>query len=300
MLRPKLDGTVLLERLTREAGLTLDFLALFSSTTALLGAAGLSHYAAANAFLDAFAHSAARASGPGARRILSVNWGTWEAMRLATAEAQRSYAEAGLLPMPAGEALEALGRLLGGGEPQRAVARVDWGVLRPLHEARRPRPFLARLGAPTAAPAPGKAAVAILAERLASAPAASRRDVLLDYVRGEVAAVLGEGDEAAAIAPTTGFFELGMDSLMSVELKRRLERGAGRTLPSTLTFNYPNAAALAGFLDQALAPGSAAAPGATAAAPAASTPPPAPEGALDALSEDELEARLLAKLERAR
>ena len=50
----------------------------------------------------------------------------------------------------------------------------------------------------------------------------------------------------------TGLFDLGMDSLMAVELKRRLERGVGQPLPSTLTFNYPNVGALAGFLETVL------------------------------------------------
>jgi acyl carrier protein len=288
MLRPKLDGTVLLDELTR--GASLDFLALFSSTTALLGAAGLAHYAAANAFLDAFAH-ALNARG---RRVLSVNWGTWEAMRLASTEAQKSYKEAGLEPMPATEALDALGRLLAGDDAQCAVARVDWAVLKPLHEARRLRPFLSRLGgaAPNAS-VKQSAAPPVLLDRLAKAPAEARRDVLLDYVRGEVAVVLGADTTADSIPPAAGFFELGMDSLMSVELKRRLERGAGKALPSTLTFNYPNSAALATFLDQALAP----APVAPAPAPDV---PPVPQGEMDDLTDDELEARLRARLERHR
>jgi acyl carrier protein len=176
------------------------------------------------------------------------------------------------------------------------VARVDWGVLRPLHEARRSRPFLAHLGA-AAAPvaalsAPAARAAPVLAERLARAPASLRGDVLLEYVREEVAKVLGAAEGAKAIPPGAGFFELGMDSLMSVELKKRLERGAGRTLPSTLTFNYPNAAALAAFLGGALAP---------AAEPAVPAAPAAPaSGPIDQLSESELEARLRARLEGSR
>jgi hypothetical protein len=87
-----------------------------------------------------------------------------------------------------------------------------------------------------------------------------------------------------------------------VELRRRLERGAGRSLPSTLTFNYPNVAALAGFLHQQLQArsleGGAAA--VDAAAPAASAAPtePVPHAAsdLDSLTDDELEARLMARL----
>ena len=87
------------------------------------------------------------------RRVLSVNWGTWEVMRLASAQSQRSYREGGLEPMPATEALDALGRLLAGKEPQAVVAQIDWSILKPLHEARRARPFLSRLAAAPARPA---------------------------------------------------------------------------------------------------------------------------------------------------
>ncbi|MFZ5542948.1 MAG: type I polyketide synthase [Pseudomonadota bacterium] len=290
MLGPKVDGTLLLEKLTR--GLPLDFVVLFSSSTALLGAAGLAHYAAANLFLDATAQAAPR-PGP---QVLSVNWGTWEAMRLASADSQRGFRASGLVPMPAGEALQALGRLLAADTPQAMVARIDWATLKPLHESRRARPFLRRLGvsapAPAASPAAKRDDTPALAQQLAQVAPGARQEVLTAFVQREVAAVLGWAPHEP-VPTATGLFDLGMDSLMSVELKRRLERGAGRTLPSTLTFNYPNVNALAGFLATLFA-----APEAPVAAPVAAPEPAPVQGAdLDALSDDELEARLLAKLE---
>ncbi len=295
MLRPKVAGTQVLERLTRGQG--LDFLVLFSSTTALLGASGLAHYAAANAFLDAFA----QATNP-LRRVLSVNWGTWEVMRLASAEHQRGYRESGLQPMAANDALDALGRLLAGTPAQAVVAKVDWSVLKPLHEARRARPFLSQLGTTVQPAQPARRAEAgpDLNQRLAAAPAAMRHDLLVEFVQNEAAAVLGLG-HGAAVPITTGLFDLGMDSLMAVELKRRLERGAGRPMPSTLTFNYPNVGALAGFLEAQLNV-KATASSAAVAAPARVLPAVGVPGAgahLDDLSDDELEARLMARLEQA-
>jgi hypothetical protein len=89
-----------------------------------------------------------------------------------------------------------------------------------------------------------------------------------------------------------------MDSLMAVELKRRLERGAGKPMPSTLTFNYPNVGALARFLEtQLVVKPAAPAPVAAPATAAPATPLAVPEGELDDLSDEELEARLLARLE---
>lgn len=297
MMRPKLDGSLILERLTRD--LEIDFLVLFSSTTALLGASGLAHYAAANAFLDALA----AASDSTQRRVISINWGTWEVMRLASADSQRSYLAGGLLPMAAGDALDALGRLLVDPRPQAVVAKVDWNVLKSLHEARRPRPLLSHLGETPRAARRVVRTVAgpSLAQRLADTPPAQRHDLLVDFVQREVADVLGLVG-ASAVPVATGLFDLGMDSLMSVELKRRLERGAERPMPSTLTFNYPNVAALARFLETQLTVKIAEPSATVATLSSADVTAVVPEAEvdLDGLSEGELEARLMARLERLR
>ena len=139
MLGPKIAGAALLERLTRP--LELDFLVLFSSTAAVFGAAGFAHYAAANAFLDAMALSRDRP----ARRIISIDWGAWDVIRQASAETKRGFVDAGLEPMPTEQALDALGRLLEEANAQTAVARINWDVFKPLHEARRIRPLLAHM-----------------------------------------------------------------------------------------------------------------------------------------------------------
>ena len=98
--------------------------------------------------------------------------------------------------MPADEALQALAQLLAGSDAQSMVARIDWNVLKPLHEARRSRPLLSRVGAaPPNASAVGsqvsKAAASMLIKRLAQLAPEARRDHLLDFVRGEVATVWG-------------------------------------------------------------------------------------------------------------
>ncbi len=135
------------------------------------------------------------------------------------------------------------------------------------------------------------------ADRLGRVPAAARRDLFVDLVRREVAGVLG-WDASQPMALDTGLFEMGMDSLMSVELKRRLERAAERSLPSTLTFNYPSVAALASFLETEF---SAVIAEAVIAAQAPLTLASASEsGDLAMLSDAELEARLLARLEQSR
>jgi myxalamid-type polyketide synthase MxaE and MxaD len=301
MLRPKSAGTMVLDRLSRD--LPLDFFVLFSSTTALWGSRGLAHYAAANHFLDAWAH---HRRGEG-RPALSINWGTWDEMRVASSADRELVAGAGLNAMPSDRALEALGDLLGSGElAQVTVASVDWTVLKAIYEARRERPLLSQVASrQTAASVRGPAAVPELAEQLAATEPARRRDVVVGFLREEVARALGV-TSPLMIDVEQGLFEMGMDSLMSVELKGRIEVAVGLELPSTLTFNYPNITALTDFLiDDALATldgdvttDDATGPEASPTVPAPLDTPGQDDLDRDDLDEDDLEAMLAARLAR--
>jgi acyl transferase domain-containing protein/acyl carrier protein len=285
MLRPKVAGASVLDSLTRDVA--LDFFVLFSSTTGLLGSAGLGHYAAANSFLDALAHDR-RAQGFSA---VAINWGAWDEMRVSTDDDRRRISQGGLLPLPSPTALQAFGMLLQGPPPQITVASVDWPVLKAVYEARRRRPFLERLGGRSAKreAAPVQQAAGLVA-RLEAARPNDRRDVLIDFVRRAAGAVLGLA--AADVDVDRGLFDMGMDSLMSVDLKSRLEAGSGQPMPSTLAFNYPTVTAIATYFEKQLADLFA-----PAAEPAATTPyVDAVED--DELSEDELMALLADKLTR--
>ena len=294
MLRPKVAGTWLLDELTR--GLPLDVFVLFSSTTALWGSRDLAHYAAANQFLDAFAHVRHAAGRP----ALSVNWGTWDEMRVATAEERASVARAGLLAMPSDGALAALDELLARADcVQMAVAAVDWTLLKGLYEARRPRPFLAMVAAPeVAVPRGRRPAEPVLAARLAQTVATGHHDVVVSFLREEVARALGVA-QPEGVDIDQGLFDMGMDSLMSVELKGRIETAVGSDLPSTLTFNYPNVRALAGYLLTEVLDDShdEEPPGVDAAPPVADRPALELD---DDMTEDELAALLAARLSELR
>jgi myxalamid-type polyketide synthase MxaE and MxaD len=248
MLRAKVAGAWMLHRLTRD--MTLDYFVLFSSTTALWGVSGMAHYAAANCFLDSLAHYR-RAHGLPA---LSVNWGLWEEARLFSDEEKAQVARFGLESMPADTALEALSHLLTAGAAQKVVAAVDWAALKSSYEARRRRPFLSQVDAPTrkaTTPRAQPAESRVLAQQAEALPPGERRDFFLSYIRRQVARVMGH-NEPQALDTQRGLFEIGMDSLMAVELKNRLETDAGRRLPAGLIFNYPNIKALATYLEREL------------------------------------------------
>jgi acyl transferase domain-containing protein len=132
--------------------------------------------------------------------------------------------------------------------------------------------------------------------QLKTASPARRRDILIAHLRSQTGSILGF-DHSREIELDQGLFDMGMDSLMAVELKGRLERSLGVPLPSTLTFNYPTIRTLVEYLlSDALGFDFAPAPEQTA-------PNPSPvkvvsfDDRSEDLSEDELTLLLQKKLE---
>jgi acyl carrier protein len=294
MLAAKVDGTLVLHEVTRERN--LDAFVLFSSTTALLGVAGLGHYAAANQFMDVFAHYRAALGFP----ALAVNWGTWEIMRVATDEDRKLFARAGLRPLAAASAFEALARLLTARAVQATVADVDWIRLKSTYEAKRSRPFLEAVGAQAPRPAGDSQSAqrTNIVETMRAMPRDVRRDALVGHVLAATRTVL-KLDASRQPDLGEGFFDMGMDSLMAVELKTTLETVFEHSLPSTLTFNYPNIQAVAEFLESEFGFDPSAAP-VDAGRSIAQTQPVAQASAALAtsagLDKDDFEEQLAAKL----
>lgn len=245
-LRPKVAGTWLLHELSRD--LPLDFFVLFSSATTLFGAKNIGHYAAANQFLDILAHLRREARMP----ALSVNWGAWELIRL-LGQRRDEVARFGLKPMDAPRALSAMSRLVQSGVAQRMVADVDWAVLKAAFETRgrgrlfdQINPRVAATVSTRTADEAGPASKG-WGDQLVQCTQEDRGERLSNLIAGEVRAVLGLNPDES-IDFDCGLFEMGLDSLMSVELKSRLARAMDLKLPATLTFTYPTVNALSEYL----------------------------------------------------
>lgn len=299
MFKPKVTGAWVLHQLTQE--MKLDFFSLFSSTTALWGSRELAHYAAANHFLDGLAHYRHALGLP----ALSINWGTWDEMRVASAAEQQTVVQFGLRRMNSDQALDYLGHFLNSANmAQVTVAAVDWDVLKPAYEAKRPRPFLQYVGRQPldtrkSEPRLEQAAREQRSELLTQLAAARPEqcpEILTAHIRCEVARVLGI-ESAQTIDAQRGLFELGLDSLMAVELKGRLETSVGQSLPSTLIFNYPTIADLTEYLGVLVFNLASDQPAPLEEKFEAPAPPNgASSTAADDLSEDELAALLMQKL----
>jgi acyl transferase domain-containing protein/acyl carrier protein len=240
-LRPKVAGARLLDELT--AGLDLDHFVCFSSIASLWGGRGQADYAAANQVLDALAHDR-RARGLPA---LTVNWGPWTGAGMAVPEAREALGRMGIAALDAGQNLSALERLMGADIAQAAVAQVDWSILKALHQARGGGRFLERIAPPaSAAPGPASGASPVL-DLIRGAEPAARHRLLIGELQREVARILGYPDGQLPDS-CEGFFQLGMDSLMALELRSRIGRGLGLDVPVALMFDLPTIEGLAGAL----------------------------------------------------
>ncbi|MFI9411467.1 type I polyketide synthase [Nocardia gamkensis] len=239
---PKVDAALHLDELTRDRNLSA--FVLFSSIAAVLGSAGQGNYAAANSVLDALARRRAAAGLP----AVTVAWGPWNQNGGMTADLGRAGLERlsrmGFRPLTESDGLALFDRAAGADTP--VVAAVDFDTAALSAQARAgllPPPLRSLVSVPRRAAGGG----GDLAERLASAPPDRIDEIVLEFVRGQVAEVLGHpaGDLIEADKP---FSELGFDSLGAVDLRNRLTKATGLRLPSTLAFDHPTSAAVARLL----------------------------------------------------
>ena len=267
VLWPKMLGAWHLHRATAERD--LDMFVLFSSVAGVLGNPGQANHAAANAFLDQLAAHRRALGLPGQ----SIAWGAWSGLGEAEEQRERIAGRreaSGTGWFPPEQGFLAFERLLREDATGGVVAVVDWPVFGESVGGR--PPLLEDLLAVATDDDDASSSDDLLAQ-LGATPAAERENLLVSFVQREVQAVLRL---PSAPAPAVGFFDLGMDSLMAVELRNRLNRAFSDTYvaPNTLVFDYPTIADLASHLVDALGE-SAPEPGESPPAPEP-TPEPAP------------------------
>jgi NADPH:quinone reductase-like Zn-dependent oxidoreductase/NAD(P)-dependent dehydrogenase (short-subunit alcohol dehydrogenase family) len=287
VLAPKVDGARHLDELTR--GLPLDFFVLFSSMAAPLGAEGQAVYGAANAVMDALAERRAAEGLP----ALSIQWGPWAGGGMAGSRASRNqvrFAEMGLRSIAPEDGAALFARLLSEELPTVAVLPIAWSKFLRRFARGGPPPFYAGFAAAATAPAAdGRRALRAELSRL---PAEERAAHLAAFLERELLRVLGF-PASTRIDPRKGFSDLGVDSLLAVDLRNRLEAALEASLPATLLFDHPNLEALVAQLAATVL----ADLGPPSATPAAKEAAPAADEDLSALEADELARRLAEEID---
>ena len=210
------------------------------------------NYAAANTFLDALAHHR-RGLGLTATALA---WGTWAQPSGITAHLSeadlRRIERSGVKPLSSEKAMVLLDIAFGTGAPALMPAGLD---LTPLIGQDSVPPLLRRLV--RAMPRPTATAEAApdqrsLIQRIGVMPVADQRRMLFDLVVTHIAAVTGQPPEG--IEPSRPFSEMGLDSLMALEMRNRLATSSGLALPATLVFDHPTALTLCRYLQGRLFP----------------------------------------------
>ncbi|WP_169332695.1 type I polyketide synthase [Nocardia araoensis] len=204
----KVAGAWHLHELTADR--PLDLFVLFSSVSAVVGTAGQGNYAAANAYLDALA----RLRSAQGLAAVSIAWGPWAGTGMAEGlsdAARRAWKRHGVGELAAEDGARALRSLLSA----ESVVAVF----------------------PAATEVPAEP------ETIARVEGQEARDPaeLLELVRTHAMTALGR---TTTVSDRTPLRELGLDSMMAVELRNALSADLGVRLPATLLFDHPTVAAV--------------------------------------------------------
>jgi NAD(P)-dependent dehydrogenase (short-subunit alcohol dehydrogenase family)/acyl carrier protein len=240
-IRPKILGAWNLHAATR--GIPLDFFVMYSSASGLLGSPGQGNYAAANAFLDALAHARAAEGLP----AMSIQWGPFSDVGLAAAQENRGQrlAHRGIDSLTSSDGTELLSRLL-------LQPRVEVGLLRmsvrlwtEFYPRAATTPFLADLREEEGR-MPISTPQSQLRDSLQDLSAKERRSALERHVLECLGRVLRLAPHR--IDPQAPFRDYGMDSLMSLEVRNRLEPSLGLKFSAALLYTYPTTVKLVDHL----------------------------------------------------
>ena len=247
VMAPKMEGAWNLHQFTKD--IALDFFVCFSSVASLYGTLGQSTYAAANAFMDALAHYRQSLGLPG----LSINWGPWSETGMAATMdegSKRRFRDRGLDSIVPSSGLQVLDYLIGQECAQVGVQPTNWTkLLQQLSKSSQP-PFFENFVIKDELPA--QKSLEFIKE-LEIVTLSKRRELILSQVCFQVTSVLGL-NPTDSINFQQGFFDMGMDSLSSMDLRNNLQTTLGRSFPPTLALNYPTVDSLVDFLTEEFTP----------------------------------------------
>ena len=230
LLAPKVAGTWNLHQIT--LGMKLDFFVCISSITSVWGSDGLSHYTAANHFLDIFAHYRHSLNLP----ALTVNVGALKDGGMHYRHDQPTsirerVTQIGLRYYSPHDLLKTLEYSLGNGVAQQIIIDIDWTIFKGIYEVRERRTLLKEIqvrSPKSLKPLLGR--MEYLLHKLKDAYPGDRYDILLTYVQDKIALVL-KLQNFQLPTPEQNLMEVGMDSLTAIELKNSIQTELGVDIP---------------------------------------------------------------------
>jgi acyl transferase domain-containing protein/NADPH:quinone reductase-like Zn-dependent oxidoreductase/SAM-dependent methyltransferase/acyl carrier protein len=284
VIGPKAVGAWLLHEATRD--MQLDCFVMFSSISSVFGNPAQGNYVAANAFLDSLAHHRRTLGLP----ALTINWGVLggEGYVARNTRVAEFLAKQGTTELSPAEVISILESSLRAPGAQVAAIRVDWAKWRTFFRSMQANPLLERIFAAVE----GEDNAGITSDwrnKIESAPPEEKERVIAQAVREVVGSVLRvKPDRLRDDQPLT---DLGLDSLMGVEIENSLEAAIGVALPPTSLMRARTIGQIAALMATHLGGSAPAAAASPAAAPTTTVEPnaDATEIDFDALSSEEID-----------
>jgi acyl transferase domain-containing protein/acyl carrier protein/NADP-dependent 3-hydroxy acid dehydrogenase YdfG len=222
VMAPKITGSRVLHNTF--LGDDLEFFLMFGSAGSVIASPGQGNYAAANAFLDAFAHYRLSQGLP----ALTIGWGPWSVGMVEELKLEKIYAQRGieLITPAAGTCI--LDRLIKQKSPNVIAINADWTRARRAGLGGQLPPMFSELGTAEASPDADDSDSSIV-DFLSGCPEADRLDVVVSHVR-QIAATVFELD-VTDIGPDDALDEIGLDSLMAMDFRLRVNAMFAIDLP---------------------------------------------------------------------
>jgi acyl transferase domain-containing protein/acyl carrier protein len=245
VLAPKVAGAWNLHRLSQDQ--PLDFFVCFSSLASMLGSSGQGNYAAGNAFMDALAYQRQALGLP----ALSLNWGPWAEIGMAARGRKRDqdrWSSLGIGAIVPEEGIQILDALLRRqhGDAQVGIFSLQWSNYW-AYVPQQLRSAFFEAFAPATTEEETTTTEEKFRQQLESAPVRNRRSLLIEHLRSQLAGALSLSSPKQ-IGVRQKLFDLGVDSLIALELRNSLESSLGCALTATFLFDYPTLERLADYL----------------------------------------------------
>jgi acyl carrier protein len=280
VMAPKAYGAWLLHKGTQD--LPLDCFVMFSSISSIFGNPAQGNYGAANAFLDSLAHHR-RALGLPA---LTMNWGVLggEGYVARNERVAEFLARQGTVALSPGEVMALLESFLTAGATQVAAIRVDWNKWRQSFRGLQENPLLGRVFASLSESQEGGVRTSDWRLKIESAVPGEREGIIGQALREVVGSVLRVKPES--LREDQPLTDLGLDSLMTVEIENSIESAIGVALPPASLMRARTIAQIVTLIAEHM--GDTTAGGSFTAPVSPAEPAPAEEVDLEALSDDEI------------
>jgi acyl transferase domain-containing protein/acyl carrier protein len=242
----KVSGSWHLHEATKD--LSLDFFVMYGSAASVLGSAGQSNHSAANAFLDALAALRKSMGLP----AITIAWGAWSEIGAATRvkDTGRSI-RLGLKSLTPEKGIELLEQSMLSDRANVTALAIDWSAYLAPDQASSTWPVLEEIRVPSSGTVSNQAENLSLKNQLQVAAAEERLAVIKAFVRARISDVL-RLDTDSVFLDDQPLAELGLDSLMALELKNELQAAASITLPPNFFFDFPTLNMAATCLDARL------------------------------------------------